>query len=60
MDHNAPPMAVPQPGVGEAPIDPGASESHQSYTEKDFEGMHTLAFPPPPQKKNEKKRKLDE
>ena len=38
MDPNANPPAVPQPGIGEAPIDPGASESHQYYTEKDFEG----------------------
>jgi hypothetical protein len=46
MDPNANPPAVPQPGIGEAPIDPGASESHQYYTEKDFEGNAFQNRPP--------------
>jgi hypothetical protein len=38
MDDSSP-LPVPRTGPGDAPKDPGiASNCHQSYTEKDFEG----------------------
>jgi len=41
---STPALGVPVTAAGDAPKDPGASESHQSYTEKDFEGhrAHTM------------------
>ena len=39
-----PAQGVPVTAAGDAPKDPGASESHQSYTEKDFEGTCTTFF----------------
>jgi hypothetical protein len=39
------PLPVPRTGPGDAPKDPGiASNCHQSYTEKDFEGKK-MFFP---------------
>ena len=41
---STPALGVPVTAAGDAPKDPGASESHQSYTEKDFEGTCTSFF----------------
>lgn len=37
------PLPVPRTGAGDAPKDPGiASNCHQSYTEKDYEGKKKM------------------
>ena len=41
---STPALGVPMAGAGDAPKDPGASESHQSYTEKDYEGKLLSLF----------------